>query len=586
VDQSQSSGTVQEPSSRNMEGRLHITLSVVVEYDRLQKLSGNKWETSRIRQIRKLSTEQFALAEAIEPLFNDIADRKKRIIGDEFICQCGARQAGQAMKLRVPRHIRWVTEGDSFAVDLGDTFAFESLSRSFWFFLSNKSVSYNLSIEIPYRHDWRDYYAMSFLQKILFPTEATEWALLERLVERTDSAQETFWDYVKASFNQDACDLFQTAGLAGRVLKWNEHKPDDYWGALLDSPAVSEDLPGLPERRALFLLEDPSFFDALGATNRAKLARFGDVLAGHFVARAERGDKDVRVIDLDLMSLVDQSKLDYYFLSGFFQNIIDFMRQDTSEVKDGTAPAYPPPEMSADDTFFILYANPTTVFEVVSSSRSLEAGRPYIGTCPYLFFVHIIAYYRETLVKRYEQEVLQLINDNMNASGMTPDGFRKMSDRELSNVVDRFSEYRLTMFHNIYIHDYFDVLRYDTERLFLKSIEDVRSIGSRRLYWDEILVNLEGTIGDIRARVQRKSEREFNALLALVTGFSVFQVAFAATDAFRKITGKQTATPLTQALKEVDWSEGVDAVSIVLSITITIILIYIMLRRVFGRSSV
>jgi hypothetical protein len=130
------------------------------------------------------------------------------------------------------------------------------------------------------------------------------------------------------------------------------------------------------------------------------------------------------------------------------------------------------------------------------------------------------------------------------------------------------------------------VLRYDAERLFLKSIEDVRSIGSRRLYWDEILVNLEGTIGDIRARVQRKSEREFNALLALVTGFSVFQVAFAATDAFRKITGKQTATPLTQALKEVDWSEGVDAVSIVLSITITIILIYIMLRRVFGRSSV
>src|SRR6185312_15571530 len=81
------------------------------------------------------------------------------------------------------------------------------------------------------------------------------------------------------------------------------------------------------------------------------------------------------------------------FLSGFLHNVIDFFQQDESELADGTDPLH-------QDAHFLLYATQESVFEVVDKSGSLERAHDYIGTCPYLFLVHVMALQDEALVRQ------------------------------------------------------------------------------------------------------------------------------------------------------------------------------------------
>lgn len=77
--------------------------------------------------------------------------------------------------------------------------------------------------------------------------------------------------------------------------------------------------------------------------------------------------------------------LDYLFLAGFNQNIIDFMNQSTSEILDSIDPIYPDSDEQSDERFFVRYANHRAMVTYVPKSRSLETGNDYIGTCPMRF---------------------------------------------------------------------------------------------------------------------------------------------------------------------------------------------------------
>src|SRR5690606_23309282 len=190
--------------------------------------------------------------------------------------------------------------------------------------------------------------------------------------------------------------------------------------------------------------------------------------------------------------------LDCYFLSGFLQNIIDFLRQDVSEIQDGTDPIYPPAGVEDDDSHFLVYATQSAVYEVVAGSRSLNVGRGWIGTCPYLFLVHLMTLHNEALVQRYEGMVRGLIGELdqrlLEADFDGGDYPAKAADRAFG----LFRRFRLVTFSQIAKHRYFNVLRYDTERTFYESIERVRGIAQRQDYWAAVVADLEKTLDDVR----------------------------------------------------------------------------------------
>src|SRR5690606_6940158 len=156
--------------------------------------------------------------------------------------------------------------------------------------------------------------------------------------------------------------------------------------------------------RGVVLLQDPYFFALLRPQLRLQLR---DVQA----VRPARDEAGRSRYDEQLLRApgIPPHHLDYYFLSGFLQNIVDFLRQDVSEIQDGTDPSYPPAGGEDDDSHFLVYATQSAVYEVVAGSRSLDVGRGWIGTCPYLFLVHLMTLHNETLVHRYEAMVRGLV---------------------------------------------------------------------------------------------------------------------------------------------------------------------------------
>ncbi|MFD1046649.1 hypothetical protein ACFQ1S_14355 [Kibdelosporangium lantanae] len=228
------------------------------------------------------------------------------------------------------------------------------------------------------------------------------------------------------------------------------------------------------DRKLVAVLADPYFFHLLHNDNRGVLSKIDPV-------RPQAVDGRTLVYRGAALDNLDPDDLAYYFLAGFFQNIIDFLRQDIAEVLDGTDPIYPAAGEQEDPGHVIVYASAGSVFEVVAQSRSLSAGREWIGTCPYLFLVHLMTLHNEDLVRRYEQQVRNLIEHHgpdtqaddpdlpapnsgnppsyeaLRTHGYTyveyADGSREyynlvQDPNELHNTVGSLSQARLTQLHN------------------------------------------------------------------------------------------------------------------------------------------
>ncbi len=550
---------------RERDGRLHLTLSFPIDQRRMQALVSDGrgrcfWDRALLASLRGDDPagddyqDSRRLGQAIEPLFNDIADRQRGLFIQDFLLDTPSapRRAGDSdgenvfdeIELLFPAGVRWETEGDRFSIALREPARLRARCRAFWVAHSNTSLTYHLSLELPYAHGHAHYYALSLLQKAVFPSEGTDWLQQPdedglRLRPRGASTGQSLQDYVAGCFERHAASLLSGIRVllrrGGLAMAEPTHDRSLWQRLLLDrdpdeppaQPAAAADAPrplGDLQCRAVFLFEDPWFFALLKPGLRAGLRDIAEI-------RAERGADHHNRYDeraLEAPRLPAQH-LDYYFLSGFLQNIIDFLRQDVSEIQDGTDPIYPPADIDDQDSHFLVYATQTSVYEVVPRSRSLDVGRGWIGTCPYLFLVHLMTMHNESLVRQYERRVRRLIGKLEDDGLLDPDAARAnraYSTHVADEAFEAFRRFRLDTFNHIAKHRYFNVLRYDTEREFYESIETVRGIQQREEYWAKVVGELEQTVDDLRGNETQKSEKFLERVLFYVAFLGMLQVVF------------------------------------------------------------
>ncbi len=428
---------------------------------------------------------------------------------------------------------------------------------------------------LKYGHEFKDYYFLSMLQKLMFPKEfyiekgnlskptpnditsgtTGLWPLDGRFVwtqtnsaasttrtEATVHEQEpiTFWQFVQARFAEHLQDLVESAGIEYKVelLRGAEHAKQ-LWDRLVEQGDFIE-VPSLkaPAARALFLFQDADFFNLLQEDHRFAIRNNPNYQSLDAV--------EIKKEDFDRVPASGAFDIRYYFLSGFFQNIIDFLKQDIVEIRDGTDPIYPVTEEQQEEAYYVRLANGRAIYQVVERSRSLEVGEDYIGTCPYIFLVHLMALHNEFLVRKYELKSTE-VQDKLSDPGLTEYGDlqallnrgagQDIRTRELQKATQLFYAFRYKAFSVYKKHLYLNTLRYNSERDVFEMLEQIRSTEPRLRRCDEIAAGLDKTIQDIEEerryreqRLQSESDRILNLAVLGVAIFSAFQVLFQIAD--------------------------------------------------------
>ncbi|WP_066658287.1 MULTISPECIES: hypothetical protein [unclassified Sphingomonas] len=305
-------------------GTIYWTLSLYIEPGRVAEALGRNagdylapWVFRRA-QMRHLPS--LALRNAIDPLFNDIADRETQGEVQEFLLATTARRcrnldeaasqirSSEPLTFRVGKSTTWMTEGVTFEAHppaLDDP-RHVGL-RTFWISHNNGALSYHLSFSHHYAeytddngivrsgYDSSTYYFLSLLQKLAAPKEyALQPKLLTSLLNSGDShadvfsdgslgidpldtltvkaarGKETrFWPFVRSRLERDAKALFPRLA---HELSLSKPIPD-FEKNLIDLVPFIE-VPGLkvPKSRFMFFIHDPRFFDRLMPLDAAGLA--------------------------------------------------------------------------------------------------------------------------------------------------------------------------------------------------------------------------------------------------------------------------------------------------------------------------
>jgi GNAT superfamily N-acetyltransferase len=530
------------PQALAEDGVAFFTLSMLMTGAQINALiaasggPGEIWNQDLLKHIENKPAESRELQKAIKPMFDDIADRERNLFIKDFLLDTPNHVLGAApprppgidpkrdthwrnvcadVELTLGPAIRWETEGMPSALDLDAPIRFAHvLCRAFWMVHSNDSLSFHLSFEVPYRHGLSGYYGLSMLQKAFYPTEGTEWVVADQgwKVARPGAAPVTLLAFIEELFERNAEQLFAkldsidaTVAKAIGARAWQRLVLDDPYAS--DRQVTrAEAWRHSPSRRALVVLRDRRVFDAIERARRepdllrelepmkAPLGHYDSkLLAAHFKAHAGTlaTPSDGQAIDGDELMLT-------VFLSGFLQNIVDFLEQDGLEVHDGLSPLYPPSDSESSNEGYFVYATPKAVFEVVSTSRSLDrAGRTWLGTCPYMFLVHITAFHNEAIVRAYEVRVTELIEKLKNLISDRKPG-RKVDPAEVTRAYEEIKEFRLKTFEQVHKHLSFNIFRYETERSFFASVADVRGIDGRQSYWDGVLQHLTETVDSLK----------------------------------------------------------------------------------------
>lgn len=204
--------------------------------------------------------------------------------------------------------------------------------------------------------------------------------------------------------------------------------------------------------------------------------------------------------------------LDYMFLAGFNQNIIDWLNQDTSEILDSLDPIYPTQELQEGERFFVRYANHRGMITYVNGSRSLEVGNDYLGTCPYAFLIHVVAMHNEFLTKDHEQRSVTAIAGIAAAvdvlegePGPHPDNHPE-GWRDAAQVESDINRLKRDSYERYERHRYLNIFRYDTEALVFARLADLRGTEWRGVAIDKALATLEEYAEDV-ARRQKDEDR-------------------------------------------------------------------------------
>lgn len=532
------------PKALAEDGVAFFTLSMLASSGQVNSLiaesggprDSNIWNEDLIKGLSATLADSADLQKAIKPMFDDIADRERNLFIKDFLLDTRNDVLGAAppmppgidpkrdrhwhnvcadVELGLGPQIRWQTEGVASTLDLDQPIRFPHvLCRAFWMVHSNDSLSFHLSFEVPYRRELAGYYGLAMLLKAFYPTEGTDWVVGEQgwQVRRAGAAPLTLLAFIETLFERNAEHLFSR-------LKPLEPAVARAMGArawqrlVLDDPAApDQQLTRIsawrhsPARRALLVLRDRRVFDAIDRARREPdLLRDLDPMRaanGHYDPQSLRAHFRARAAALPPCAGGQQLDGDELmlsvFLSGFLQNIVDFLEQDGLEVHDGLSPLYPPSDSESSNEGYFVYATPKVVFEVVGTSRSLDrAGRTWLGTCPYMFLVHITAFHNEAIVRAYEVRVTELIEKLKGLISERRPG-RKVEPAELAHAYEEIKEFRLETFDRVHKHLSFNIFRYETERSFFDAVIDVRGIKGRQSYWDGVLEHLTQTIDSLK----------------------------------------------------------------------------------------
>lgn len=210
--------------------------------------------------------------------------------------------------------------------------------------------------------------------------------------------------------------------------------------------------------------------------------------------------------------------LDYLFLAGFNQNIIDFMNQDTSEVLDSIDPIYPDSSDQSDERFFVRYANHRAMITYVPASRSLEIGNDYIGACPYAFLIHALALHNEFLARAHEEKTMVRIERIeawvQDQEPVPTDAMRQLQVREavegddfLSKAQLAINQAKLAEFGQYDRYRYSNPFRYDTERDVFEKLEQLRGISRKKEALTLAIASLEDHTSDLQRRRRQNADK-------------------------------------------------------------------------------
>ncbi|TKD49899.1 hypothetical protein [Sphingomonas baiyangensis] len=559
--------------------------------DAAKPLFDRAFDAEAIRAIQMRDPVSRALRNAVEPLFNDIADREwmgntqdfvlaaddPPSDGDEAAASAWAR-ATIDVDITAPAEVGWTTEGKRFVAALqGLATPRRAVLRRFWFVHNNGALSYHLSFALGYAHDPADYYFLALLQKLTGPKE---FALAPDLLDRAmgagahsanplddvlgiaplddmrfavaGDADRPFWHFVRDRFGADMTTMLARLARAG-LHAASPPAPAEALAALVERTPIPE-VPGLaiPKCRTLLFFHDPRFFarlipppDAEGnaiprramvradcyAPYAARLreaidaagigeVRLVDGAAGSFWHWARERPDDPRytgLTDAEILAIragtLDDGKggtlhvpafergrtdcLDYLFLSGFNQNIIDFMNQDTSEILDSLDPIYPATEEQQAEGFFVRYANHRAMITYAPHSRSLETGNDYIGTCPYAFLIHTLSLHNEFLARAQERESVQAI-DGIHAAVRGDE-----AACDYAAVEAAINRIKISGFQRYERHAHVNMFRYDTERDVFAELELLRGTRRKHAALERALLSLEDLATDLEARKRR-----------------------------------------------------------------------------------
>lgn len=227
-----------------------------------------------------------------------------------------------------------------------------------------------------------------------------------------------------------------------------------------------------------------------------------------------------RILQVPAFEPLRTDCLDYLFLAGFNQNIIDFMNQDTSEILDSIDPIYPNSAEHSDERFFVRYANHRGMITYVPKSRSLEKGNDYIGTCPYAFLIHFMSLHNEFLARGHEaksmariERINWLVADKGERAPANTT-IRQLDIHEPLNGSDDYdraevaiNQARLATYREYEQFRYVNPFRYDTERLVFSKLEELRGTARKK---DALALAIE-SLEDHASDLQRRHQREIDA---------------------------------------------------------------------------
>ena len=254
---------------------VYFTLSLYVSQKKVTAALGRDLDPETVRAFQPSYRGSKRLRDAVEPLFNDIADRERLGAVDDFLLDTLCPQNGEFIEVTAPDEIAWSTEGRRFIATppgLGKTRTLRV--RRFWYTHANGAIGYHLSFRYNYEHSPGEFYFLSLLQKAAAPKEfeasprppgSPPWRAtddrtgivpLDLLrVKSPRGADQSFWQYVRDAFDLDAEDLF------GKLPREETRQrtpplPPTFDALVAEAPFI--EVPGLvmPVSRLLFFFED------------------------------------------------------------------------------------------------------------------------------------------------------------------------------------------------------------------------------------------------------------------------------------------------------------------------------------------